>query len=60
MAVLLFNRTDGGSSGAIWKALNISGLSGTSLCCIRKAVEEGRLRTPNALACALGPAKLAR
>ena len=43
MAVLLFNRTDGGSSGAIWKALNISGLSSTSLCCMRKAVEEGYL-----------------
>ena len=31
---ILYNRTDGGSSGAIWKALINSGLQSTSLCCM--------------------------
>ena len=40
--ILLFNRSaDGGSSGAIWKVLNVAGLSATSLCCSRKAVTDG-------------------
>ena len=41
--ILLFKRTDGGSSGAIWKALNNSGLQSTSLCCARKAVDAGHI-----------------
>jgi hypothetical protein len=43
LEILLFNRADGGSSGAIWKVLNLSGLSSTSLCCTRKAVNDGVL-----------------
>ena len=31
LEIVLFNRHDGGSSGAIWKALNNSGLNATSL-----------------------------
>ena len=38
--ILLFARTDGGSSGAIWKALNNSGLGSTSLCANKKAVND--------------------
>ena len=43
LEILLFNRTDGGSSGAIWKALSQSGLDSTSLCCSKKAVSDGVL-----------------
>lgn len=43
LEILLFNRTDGGSSGAIWKALSQSGLGSTSLCCSKKAVSDGVL-----------------
>ena len=35
LEILLYGRTDGGSSGAIWKVLNASGLDRTSLCCTR-------------------------
>ena len=31
LEILLFRRTDGGSTGAIWKALNSTGLQSTSL-----------------------------
>jgi hypothetical protein len=41
LEILLFRRTDGGSSGAIWKLLSASGLGSTSLCCSRKAVSDG-------------------
>ena len=40
LEILLFNRTDGGSSGAIWKALSQSGLGSTSLCCAKQAVTD--------------------
>ena len=40
LEILLYGRTDGGSSGAIWKVLNASGLDRTSLCCTRKAVND--------------------
>ena len=40
LEILLFNRVDGGSSGAIWKVLNVSGLSSTSLCCNKQAVTD--------------------
>ena len=40
LEILLFGRVDGGSSGAIWKILNVSALGSTSLCCARKAVDE--------------------
>ena len=43
LEILLFNRVDGGSSGAIWKALSQSGLGATSLCCSKKAVSDGVL-----------------
>ena len=43
LEALLFGRSDGGSSGAIWKILNISGLGATSLCCTRKAVQDGHI-----------------
>ena len=43
LEILLFRRTDGGSSGAIWKTLNMSGLQSTSLCCSRKVVDDGHL-----------------
>ena len=43
LEILLYNRVDGGSSGAIWKALSQSGLGGTSLCCSKKAVNDGLL-----------------
>jgi integrase len=43
LEILLFHRTDGGSTGAIWKALNNSGLQSTSLLCCRKAVNEHHL-----------------
>ena len=41
--ILLFNRGDCGSSGAIWKVLNVAGLGSTSLCCSKKAVSDGVL-----------------
>ena len=41
LEMLLFSRFDGGSTGAVWKALNLSGLDSTSLCCNKKAVSEG-------------------
>jgi len=41
LEILLFNRGDGGSSGAIWKALSNAGLDATSLCVNRKAVRDG-------------------
>ena len=41
--ILLFNRDDGGSSGAIWKVLNVSGLGSTALNCARKPVTDGLL-----------------
>ena len=31
LEIVLFNRGDGGSSGAIWKALNATGLNATGL-----------------------------
>jgi len=40
LEILLFGRVDGGSSGAIWKILNISALGSTSLGCTRKTVDE--------------------
>ena len=43
MESLLFGRTDGGSSGPIWKLLNISGLGSSTLLCNRKAVNDGFL-----------------
>ena len=42
LEILLMNRTDGGSSGAIWKALSASGLGSTSLCCAKQAVTDRR------------------
>jgi len=41
LEILLFGRGDGGSSGAIWKILNVSGLGSTALNCARKTVDEG-------------------
>ena len=46
LEVLLFRRTDGGSTGAIWKALNNTGLQSTSLLCDRKAVNNDVLLDP--------------
>jgi hypothetical protein len=46
LEILLFRRTDGGSTGAIWKALNNTGLQSTSLLCNRKAVTNGSLLDP--------------
>ena len=43
LEILLYQRFDGGSSGAIWKALNNSGLQSTSLNASRKAVDDGFL-----------------
>ena len=43
LEILLFRRTDGGSTGAIWKALHNTGLQSTSLLCDRKAVTNGVL-----------------
>lgn len=43
LEMLLFSRFDGGSTGAVWKALNLSGLDSTSLCCNKKTVSEGLL-----------------
>ena len=40
LEILLYQRFDGGSSGAIWKALNNSGLQSTSLNASRKAVDD--------------------
>jgi hypothetical protein len=41
LEILLYNRAaDGGSSGAIWKILNVSGLGSTALCCSKKAVTD--------------------
>ena len=40
LEILLYNRVDGGSSGAIWKALSQSGLGSTSLCCAKQAVTD--------------------
>ena len=39
LEILLFNRVDGGSSGAIWKALSATGMGSTALCCAKQAVE---------------------
>jgi len=41
LEIILFNRGDGGSSGAIWKAIANTGLDSTSLCVARKAVRDG-------------------
>ena len=43
LEILLYGRVDGGSSGAIWKILNVSALGSTSLCCARKAVDDGSI-----------------
>jgi hypothetical protein len=40
LEVLLYNRGDGGSSGAIWKILNVSGLGSTSLPVAKKTVAD--------------------
>ena len=44
LEILLYGRSDGGSSGPIWKLLNVSGLGSTSLLCNRKAVNDGVLQ----------------
>ena len=41
LEMLLYSRFDGGSTGAVWKALNQCGLDATSLCCNKKSVAEG-------------------
>ena len=41
LEIILLGRTDGGSSGAIWKILNVSGLGSTALNCSRRTVDEG-------------------
>ena len=46
LEILLFRRTDGGSTGAIWKALNNTGLQSTSLLCDRKAVNNNVILDP--------------
>ena len=43
LEILLFNRVDGGSSGAIWKALSATGMGSTALCCAKQAVSDGYL-----------------
>ena len=46
LEILLFNRGDGGSSGAIWKALSATGMGSTALCCAKQAVTNQLLSQP--------------
>ena len=43
LEIVLFGRSDGGSSGPIWKALHGAGLGSTSLCVSKKTVQDGLL-----------------
>jgi hypothetical protein len=41
LEILLYNRVDGGSTGAIWKALSATGMGSTALLCNKQAVTDG-------------------
>ena len=43
LEILLFGRTDGGSTGAIWKILNVSALGSTALSVSRKTIDDGSI-----------------
>ena len=46
LEILLFNRVDGGSSGAIWKSLSATGMGNTTLLCSKQAVKDGLVLQP--------------